>query len=443
MSLRDQLFALVDASVDAAGVVDSNLTLLHCNKSYVSLMGVRERELRTRKFSGVCHEFLRMSSCSDGGCLALRAIRTGRHIRFDQVESVDQRFIFNVTAIPIQDDVSGGVLVLETYRDVTAENRMQGNYKMLLERERRQNELLQEAVRERTADLERSLAELKATRSQLVHSEKMSSMGRLVAGIAHELNNPINFISGNVDFLEQYVERLFALTDTLVGCADTIQAKEAVAGKLHDFEIDFVRKDLRSLIAALRTGAERVARIVQDLRAFSRLDETSFKDANLNEGIAMTLNLARPHAKGRVELVSDLGRLPLVRCNSAHINQVVLNLVVNAIDAIRGSGTVTVRTRQSREGEVVIEVEDTGDGIAPEVIEKIFEPFFTTKEVGKGTGLGLSISYGIARAHGGRLEVSSAVGCGSTFRLALPVLSPPGQGREDAPSSQVPGASRQ
>ncbi|HEY8120806.1 MAG TPA: ATP-binding protein [Myxococcota bacterium] len=261
------------------------------------------------------------------------------------------------------------------------------------------NKTLEARVEERTR-------ELRDTQAQLVQSEKMRSLGQLVAGVAHELNNPIGFVHANLQLLEEYVERLMR--------ADSDPARRRRA-----------REAIERLLARSQEGAGRVKQIVQDLRTFSRTDQAELTQVSLNEAIQRTLALMEPRTKNGIVVERDLGDLPEVRCYSGQLNQVFMNLLMNACDAMDGRGKITVRTRPARGG-VVLEFQDNGPGMSPEVRSRIFEPFFTTKPVGKGTGLGLSISHGIVERHGGTMSVESAPGEGARFTIRLP-LEPPAE----------------
>ncbi len=260
------------------------------------------------------------------------------------------------------------------------------------------NETLEARVDERTR-------ELQDTQAQLMQSEKMRSLGQLVAGVAHELNNPIGFVHANLQLLEGFIEKL-----------EVAQARGESTER--------PREAIQKLLARSREGTERVKGIVLNLRAFSRMDQAELADANLNEEIERTLGLMEPRLKDGIEVESDLGKLPLVRCYPAQLNQVFMNLVMNACDALEGKGTIQVRTRPAEES-VVVEIIDDGPGIPAEVRERIFEPFFTTKPVGQGTGLGLSISHGIVERHGGNLEVECPPSGGTRFRIELPLVAKP------------------
>ncbi len=260
------------------------------------------------------------------------------------------------------------------------------------------NETLEARVEERTR-------ELRDTQTQLMQSEKMRSLGQLVAGVAHELNNPIGFVHANLQLLEGYIQRLLHAQETE---GDTEQPYAAI----------------RKLLARSREGTERVKKIVVDLRTFSRMDQAELADADLNDEIERTLGLMEPRFKVGVRVERDFGALPRVRCYPAQLNQVFMNLLMNSCDAMDCRGSIRIRTR-SAPGGVLLQFEDDGPGIPEPVRERIFEPFFTTKPVGQGTGLGLSISHGIVERHGGTLAVECPDDGGTIFRLALPLAPPP------------------
>ena len=257
------------------------------------------------------------------------------------------------------------------------------------------NETLEARVEERTEELRR-------TQAQLVQSEKMRSLGQLVAGVAHELNNPIGFVHANLQLLNEYIDKLDS---------DDEKTRERA------------REAIRKLLARSREGTGRVTQIVQDLRTFSRMDQAELQDADLNQEIERTLGLAEPRFKDAVRVERDFAPLPRVRCYAGQLNQVFMNLVMNACDAMGEQGTLRIRTRPVPAG-VRLEFSDDGPGLAKEIRDRIFEPFFTTKGVGQGTGLGLSISHGIVERHGGRLWVESEPGQGATFVIELPLVVP-------------------
>jgi two-component system, NtrC family, sensor kinase len=277
--------------------------------------------------------------------------------------------------------------------------------------------------------------ELRRTQLKLIQEEKMSSLGQLLAGIAHEINNPVNFIYGNLIHAQQYIDDLLKLlslyeTHTPV----PIPEVEAFSRKI---ELDFLKQDLPQIISSMEMGTERVQEIVRSLRIFSRLDETECKRINLHEGIDSTLIILSSRLKATGErpditIVKEYGNLPLVECYRGKLNQVFMNLLSNAIDAVEESiitGTTTVNPTiwihtavHTDQKSVVIQIADNGIGMSQEVQQRMFEQFFTTKPVGKGTGLGLAISYQIiVEKHGGTLEVNSSLGEGTKFIITIPI----------------------
>ena len=270
------------------------------------------------------------------------------------------------------------------------------------------NARLEDRVHERTAQLEdanRELAqaygELKSAETRLVHSEKMASLGRLVAGVAHEINNPVSFISTSVAPLTRRLQQAAA------------GAPAHTRGALREAE---------ELAGIMARGAARTAAIVKDLRSFSRLGEATRKAVDLHEGLEVTLRLLEPRWRERVAVHRDYGSLPLVECDPGQLNQVFMNLLANACDAIAGTGNIWITTRA--DGDTVgVAIRDDGAGIPPDVLGRVFDPFFTTKDVGRGTGLGLAVSHAVVAAHGGRIAVESAPGAGSTFRVTLPIAA--------------------
>jgi signal transduction histidine kinase len=258
-----------------------------------------------------------------------------------------------------------------------------------------------------------------------MQSEKMASIGQLAAGVAHELNNPIGFVHSNLGTLDGYVHDLMDIIASFENMtaksvdADSLAEEARLVMEQRDFA--FLKDDIFSLLAESKDGLGRVRKIVLDLKNFSRVGEQEWQEADLHQGLDSTLNIVWNELKYKSKVVKDYGEIPHVFCLISQLNQVFMNLLVNAGHAIETQGTITIRTRCHGDDKVCIEISDTGKGIAPEHINRIFEPFFTTKPVGKGTGLGLSLSYGIVKRHGGHIEVESIVGQGTTFRLLLPI----------------------
>ncbi len=273
---------------------------------------------------------------------------------------------------------------------------------------------------------------------KLIHSGKMSSLGQLIASVAHEINNPVNFIGANLSHVNNYTQDLLALIDLYQqGYA---HSSPEIQNKVEEIDLDFLREDLPKMLSSMKMGTERIYEIVLTLRNFSRLDDTKMKAVNIHEGIDNTLLILRDRLKEKAEhsaisIVKEYEDLPLVECYAGQLNQVFMNILSNAIDALRHPDsdsstqlsqnhipTITIRTDIKNSNWVEISIQDNGRGMDESVLARLFDPFFTTKEVGKGTGLGLSISYQIVvEKHGGKLQCISAPGEGAKFLLEIPI----------------------
>jgi two-component system NtrC family sensor kinase len=304
---------------------------------------------------------------------------------------------------------------------------------LAVERAMERRKLLRDARRykqdleRRNSELARRKAELERLQAQIVHSEKMASLGQLAAGVAHELNNPAGFIYGNMDFLADAVSAVERLLTLYEGAELSEHTRAQVRALKEEIDYEATLSDLHSIITDCREGAERIRSVVQNLRTFSRLDEAEFKKVDIHEGIDSSVRLlSRYYGQGHVALRREYGELPAVDCYAGQLNQVWMNLLANAAQAVQaaGGGEVLVQTYVERET-VMVAVTDTGCGIAPEHLRKIFDPFFTTKPVGEGTGLGLSVTYSIIERHGGFIRVRSQPGKGTTFVVGLPTNAEP------------------
>jgi two-component system NtrC family sensor kinase len=266
---------------------------------------------------------------------------------------------------------------------------------------------------------------LQRTQEQLVQSEKLASLGQLAAGVAHEINNPVGYVFSNFNSLERYIGDLFRMLEAYESAEGLLAGSPAaarIAALREEIEIDYLKEDLPTLMVESREGIARVRKIVQDLKDFSHVDtRKEWEWVDLHKGLDSTLNIVNNEIKYKADVVREYGALPDVECLASEINQVFMNLLVNAAQAIdKPRGTIRIRTGAAGD-DVWVEVEDDGCGIGGENVSRIFDPFFTTKPVGKGTGLGLSLSYGIVKKHHGRIEVDSEPGRGTRFRVTLPV----------------------
>lgn len=282
---------------------------------------------------------------------------------------------------------------------------------------------MEESLQKKGEEQQLLINQLRDAQAQLLQSEKMASIGQLAAGIAHEINNPIGFVNSNMGTLGNYVETLCTVIEgydkALGDMVDRPAAQSAIAELKKQADFEFLREDVTDLVRESLDGLKRVKDIVQSLKDFAHIGESDWQFSDLHAGMDSTLNIAANEIKYKAKVVKEYGTLPLVKCLASQLNQVFMNLIVNAAHAIQDSGTITIRTG-SADGWVWMSVQDTGEGIPDDIKTRIFDPFFTTKPVGKGTGLGLSLSYSIVSKHGGRIEVDSALGVGTTFTVHLP-----------------------
>jgi len=411
--LMHQQQAILESVAEGIYGVDAVGRIMFINPAGLTMLGYQEAEVLGRP----SHELLHHHH-ADGRPYAVADCPIAASRRHARVEHRDDEVFFRkdgtgvpveYTSAPLIDvcEAIGGVVI---FRDVT---------------ERRQQEqLLQQTV----TQLREANARLAETQMQLVQAEKLAGLGQLAAGVAHEINNPIGFINSNVASLEHYVQDLLRLIDAyeqLLSASLDAPAQAKAASLRAEIDVDFLRDDLQSLIGETRQGLQRVIRIVADLRDFSRVDAPAeWGEVDLNHGLDTTLKLVAAAFNGKAEVVREYAPLSSVRGNAVQLNQVFMNLLLNAAHAIEHAGVITVRTWQ-RGAEVCVEVADTGCGMAPEVSGRMFDPFYTTRPVGKGTGLGLSVAYSIAQNHGGRFEVDSAPGQGTAVRLWLPMATQP------------------
>ncbi|KAB2969668.1 ATP-binding protein, partial [Zoogloea sp.] len=365
----------------------------------------------------------------------------------------DQGRWLHFTAAPLRNALGEIIGAIETLQDVTERKnaeagllRLQADLeatvairteqlqqaKARLEEDIARREKAEEELLKRYTELTDLNCRLHDTQEQLVQSEKMASIGQLAAGVAHEINNPIGYVHSNIRSLKGYIDQLLDVVDAYAAREGALPPAEAAAlqqiRKAADF--DFIRDDIHALLRESEEGTERVRKIVQDLRDFSRSDANQdWQASDLHHGLDSTLNIASNEIKYRADVHREYGELPFVECLPSQLNQVFMNLFVNAAQAMPDDrrGLITIRTGVAGE-QVWIEVGDNGRGIPPDVIPRIFDPFFTTKPVGKGTGLGLSLSYGIIQKHHGKISVSSTPDMGTTFRITLPIHHPASSG---------------
>ena len=317
----------------------------------------------------------------------------------------------------------------------------------LLQRENRDRKLAEESLRrseaqlqKQTEQLQNALQQLQSTQTQLVQTEKMSSLGQMVAGVAHEINNPINFIYANIPLATDYIRELLDLIQLYQVCYP--HPALAIQQKIKNIELDFVLEDLQKIFGSIQLGAERIKEIVKSLRNFSRLDEAEMKTVNIHEGIDSSLMILQHRLKEQrnrpqIQTIKEYGDLPPVECYAGQLNQVFMNILSNAIDALEEVSCssqecccsqerkllIRIRTLLVNGDRVQIHIADNGTGMTPDVMAKIYDPFYTTKPIGYGTGLGLAISYQIIKNHEGSLTCVSSPGKGTEFMIEIPLKS--------------------
>jgi len=473
------LAQIIDSSFVPTFVIDDRHLITQWNKACEALFGIKaDTMVGTRRHREVFYGMERSTMADlivDGGeeKLILQTYRSKRLTRSQFIPGAYEAEDFfshlgeggltlNFFAAPLTDTEGRLIGAVETLMDVTDQRRTETEFihsrKALEQLAATRGEQLREATRELEQDIARREkaeaeltqrfnqlselnAELKQAQEQLVQSEKLASIGQLAAGVAHEINNPIGFVQSNLGSLERYFGQIMELLDgyqegeTLLGaqgehCEGVGAWLKRMTRLRNDAELDFLKEDIPDLLKESRDGIVRVKKIVADLKDFSRVDiKNEWEWADLRAGLDSTLNVVSNELKYRADVVKEYGDLPKIRCLPSQLNQVFMNLLVNAAQATPEGrhGTITIRCGTDADG-VWVEVADTGAGIPEENLKRIFDPFFTTKPIGKGTGLGLSLSYGIVQKHGGRIEVRSEVGVGTTFRISLPIEPPEANG---------------
>lgn len=348
-------------------------------------------------------------------CPVCKTLEDGKmHEAFTETPAGDEIRNYRIVASPIKDQQGQVVAAIEMVEDVTEVKRNEELQKKLLAQLEAKNQQLAEANQE-----------LKATQSQILQQEKMASIGQLAAGVAHEINNPIGFVASNLKSLEKYVERLVTVIadqEAMLAAVLPAAEQEEIKKKHKKLKLNYITQDAADLIRESLEGTDRVNKIVQGLKTFSRIDEADFKGADINECLESTINIVWNELKYKADVKKEYGSLAKTKCFPNQLNQVFMNLLVNAAHAIADFGEIVVRSWQEDDA-IFVAISDNGSGMRPEIIDRIFEPFYTTKEVGKGTGLGLSIAYDIVtKKHNGEIWVNSELGKGTSFTVKIPVV---------------------
>jgi PAS domain S-box-containing protein len=401
---RQRLLSIVEHSPDIIANADADGNIFYLNRTGRGFMGV----LPSRQITA-----LQLKDLHRGWALSQLlteaipyAVRDGSWIEESEICSPAGETLPVSQLILAHKDDNGNLLCLSSVMRDISEHKI--DEAQMLESHRQ---------------LSQAYQRLEEAQSQLLQSEKMASVGQLAAGIAHEINNPVGYINSNLGSLKNYINDMWRMLDAYTeaeqGLGDASVRSRLDALK-REIDIKFLREDIGQLIGESMEGVKRVKQIVQDLKDFSHVDEADWQWTDLHKGLDSTLNIAWNEIKYKAEVVKEYGDIPEVECIASQMNQVFMNLLVNAAHAIEQRGTITIRTGVS-DNKAWIDIADTGKGMSEEVQKRIFEPFFTTKPVGKGTGLGLSLAYGIVQKHHGDISVISAPEQGTTFHIELPV----------------------
>jgi len=395
---------------DGITIIDGNYQIIFLNDAARQGFGDHLGEFCYRVFAN------KDEVCAD--CPVRKAMETG-DIHHGQQKFTDsrgnQRF-YELTGSPIRDENGQTIAGLELARDVTPRIKLERN----VEIRSRQLSSTNVQLRHTNEQLQEVIDDLKKTQLILVNAEKMASLGVLVSGLAHEINNPLNFVSASIKLLTENLKALMELLNEYEHLHLPDESRAEIDRMKQAIEYDYVLSDIEKIIKNITTGADRMKQIVENLRTFSRVDATRQENVNITEGLDSTLQILHHLYKDRIKIVKDYRPLPKITGNPGQLNQVFMNILHNAIQAIPERGTISICVEPLEPRQVRIAIHDDGVGISAEDQRQIFDPFFTRKKVGEGTGLGLSISYGIVKEHGGVLRVESEVGKGSTFFIELP-----------------------
>ncbi|HPM76640.1 MAG TPA: ATP-binding protein [bacterium] len=406
---KERMEAFLRGIGDGISIVDKEMRIIYVNDVLVKNFGDHTGEF--------CYQVYEHKNEICGGCPVRKAMDTGEvHHSLRRMYTKDGRLhYYESTGSPIRDEHGEIIAGIELARDVTQRIKLERNVEI------RSRELAKanEELRRVNEEIQQAYEELKSTQAQLLQSEKMASLGVLVSGIAHEINNPLNFVSASVQLLDENLSSIMKLMNQYENADFKSEEKERIDKVKEEIEYEYLNEDVKKIVKNIGTGAERMKQIVQNLRTFSRMDSSEKLPVNLEEGIESTLQILYYEYKNRIEIERDYQTVPMVLGSPGQLNQVFMNIIHNAIQAIQGKGKIRICIHPTVD-HARISISDTGPGIPADKLSKVFDPFYTTKPVGDGTGLGLSISYGIVKDHNGRLWVESEVGRGTTFHVDLP-----------------------
>lgn len=425
---RNKSRSVLDALHEEILAVDPTLEIVSANYAFLKQRGLAFPDVIGKSIRNDAFWFFDPSLMNLLIADIRKTLKTGspnRRIRTINVRTLAP-LVYEIQTIPILNEKKETIQVAILLRNVTEDHRRREEIVQLNQRLKR---TLSE-LHSKNEALENTLSRLKETQVQMIQSEKMASIGQLAAGIAHEINNPVGFVSSNLNTLGGYIDDLKAMIAayrSLLGQAASsrvpLEGIDRALDQEAELGIDFILEDLPQLVRESREGLDRIRKIVIDLKDFAHPGEDTLKLADLNQNIDSTLNIVWNEIKYKAVVCKDYGDLPEVNCYPQQLNQVFMNLLVNAAQAISEKGEIHIATRTEADM-VTVTISDTGCGIPPEHIHRIFDPFFTTKEVGKGTGLGLNVAYNVIRKHNGTIAVESSPGKGTTFTIRLPVCGP-------------------